>query len=86
MTQASRFEGLLFDPFSVLQNDIVPSEVDVGRCDVVQALVIAMVIVVIDEGFNPHTPADQPSLHPAILHAYTATRTRAGGNGAEMGC
>lgn len=56
--QASRFERLSFDPFTLLQNGFVPSEVDVGECDVVQALVIAMVIVVIDEGFNPHTPAD----------------------------
>lgn len=40
----------------------VPSEVDVGRCDVVQALVMAMVILVIDEGFNPHIPT-VTSLH-----------------------
>ena len=52
MTQASRFEGLLFDPFLLLQNDLVPSEVDVSRCDVVEAPVVALMVVVIDEGFN----------------------------------
>ena len=50
--QASRFERLLFDPFSLIQNGFIPAEVDIGRCDVVQALVVALVIVVIDEGFD----------------------------------
>ena len=50
--QASRLECLPFDPFPLLQNGFVAPEVDVGGCDVVQALVIALVIVVIDEGFN----------------------------------
>ena len=38
----------------------------------------ALVVVVIDEGFNPHSPADRSSLHRETLRAYTATRTRAG--------
>jgi hypothetical protein len=50
--QASRFECLSFDPFTLLQNGFVSSEVDVGRCDVVDALVIALVVVVVDEGFD----------------------------------
>ena len=50
--QASRFECLPFDPFSLFQNGLVTSEVDIGWCDVVQALVITLVIVVIDEGFD----------------------------------
>jgi hypothetical protein len=50
--QASRFECLSFDPFSLFQNGLIAPEVDVRRCDVVQALVV----VVIDEGFAP-TPA-----------------------------
>lgn len=49
---ASRFEHLLFDTLSLFQNGLVPPEVDVGGCDVVQALVVALVIVVIDEGFD----------------------------------
>ena len=50
--QASRIERLSFDPFPLLRNGLVASEVDVGRCDVVQALVVTLVIVVIHEGFN----------------------------------
>ena len=37
--QASRFECFPFDPFSLLQNAFVPAEVDIGGCDVVEALV-----------------------------------------------
>ena len=50
--QAARFECLSFDPFSLFQNGFIPSEVDVRRRDVVQALMVALVVVVIDEGFD----------------------------------
>ena len=50
--QASRFECFPFDPFSLLQNAFVPAEVDISGCDVVEALVEALVIVVINEGRN----------------------------------
>ena len=50
--QASRFECFLFDPFSLFQNGCVTTEVDVGKCDVVQALVVSLVVVVVDEGFD----------------------------------
>ncbi len=52
MKQASRFDGLSFDPFSLFQNGLATSEVDVGRREVLQALVITPVIVVIDEGVD----------------------------------
>ena len=39
---------------------------------------VTLVVVVIDDGFDPHRPADQPSLHREVLRAYIATRTRAG--------
>ena len=50
--QAPRFERFSFDPFSLLQNGFATTEVDVGGGDVVQALVIALVVVVIDKGFD----------------------------------
>lgn len=50
--QASRFECLSFDPFALLWNSFVASEVDVSGCDLVDALVIPLVIVVVDEGFG----------------------------------
>ena len=46
--QASRFEGLSFDPFPLLQDGFVTAEVDVRRCDVIKALVVALMIVLID--------------------------------------
>jgi hypothetical protein len=51
--QASRFECLSFDPFPLLQDGFVASKVDVRRRDVVDALVIALVVVVIDEAIAP---------------------------------
>jgi hypothetical protein len=39
--QAPGFECFSFDPFPLLQNGFVASEVDVGGCDVAQALVVA---------------------------------------------
>ncbi len=50
--QASRFERLSFDPFALFQSGFVPSEVDVGGCDVVDALVVTLMVVVIDEGLD----------------------------------
>ena len=50
--QASRFVRLLFDPFPLFQNGFVTPEVDICGCDFAQALVVALVVVVIDKGFD----------------------------------
>jgi hypothetical protein len=50
--QAPRFERLSFEPFSLFQNGFVTPEVDIGGCDVVQALVVTLMIAMIDEGLN----------------------------------
>jgi len=50
--QASRFKCLSFDPFALFWNGFVAPEVDVCGCDVVDALVVTLMIVVIDEGFD----------------------------------
>lgn len=42
MMQAARFECFLFDPFAFYENGFVPAEVDIGGCDIVQALVITL--------------------------------------------
>lgn len=52
MKQASRFDGLPFDPFSLFQNGLAAPEVDIGRGEVLQALVIAPVVVMIDKGID----------------------------------
>ena len=52
MKQAPGFDGLPFDPFSFFQNGLAASEVDIGRGEVLQALVIAPMVVMIDEGLD----------------------------------
>ena len=50
MQQASVCDGLSFDPFSFQQDGVATAEVDVGRRQIAEALVVAQVIVVGDEG------------------------------------
>ena len=45
-------DGFSLDPFSFFDDGIRPSEVGVGGCHVAQALVIALMIVVFDEGLD----------------------------------
>ena len=49
MKQASGLDGLSFDPFSFKQDGLAASEVDVGRSEVGDALVVSQMIVVGDE-------------------------------------
>src|SRR5436305_1105166 len=48
--QAAISNGLSLDPFSFGQDGWAASEVDVGRGEIVDALVVAAVVVVVDEG------------------------------------
>ena len=52
MLQAPIFDSLSFDPFTLLDDGLRPAEVGMGRCDVVQALVIALMVVMLDERFD----------------------------------
>ena len=52
MLQAPIFDSLSFDPFAMLDDGLRPAEVGIDRCDVVQALVIALMVVVLDERFD----------------------------------
>jgi len=47
--QASIFDGLSLDPFALLDDALRPAEVGVDGRRVSQALVVALVIVVLDE-------------------------------------
>ena len=49
MLQAPVFEGLSFDAPAFFENLPASSEVDIRRGQVLQALVIAMMIIVLDE-------------------------------------
>jgi len=65
MLQAAVLDCQFLDLSPFPKDGLVASEVDVGGCDVVQALVITLVVVVIDEGpdlaINVAWPPDNPS-------------------------
>ena len=42
-------DGPFLDPFSFCQNRLSTSEVNIGRRQILQALVVSLVVVVIDE-------------------------------------
>ena len=50
MLQAPQFDSASLDPFSLQQDGLASAEVDVGRRQIVDALVIAAMIVALDEG------------------------------------
>ena len=50
MVQASILYSLLFDAPPSSQDGFASPEVDISRCQVAYALVVAMVVVVVDEG------------------------------------
>lgn len=52
MLQASVCDGCSLDAFSLGEDCLGPAEVDVGRGQIVDALMIADVVVVFDEGVN----------------------------------
>ena len=52
MLQSSFANGIAFDPFSLQQDGLASPEVDIGGGEVVQALVVAAVIVVLDEAVD----------------------------------
>ena len=54
MVQAAFLDGQCLDHFSPFDDGCVAPEVNVGRRDVGEALVVAMVVVMIDEGADLH--------------------------------
>jgi len=46
MLQASLGDGLVFDAVSLLDDGLAASEIDVGRREIVETFVIAVVVVV----------------------------------------
>ncbi|MGZ2260014.1 hypothetical protein ACVC7O_22180 (plasmid) [Roseobacter sp. A03A-229] len=53
MKPAQGFDGLSFDPSSLLQDGLAAPEADVGRCQILLALAIAPVVAVRDECIDP---------------------------------
>jgi hypothetical protein len=50
VVQAALFDCVSFDPFTFEQDGLAASEVDVGRGEIVEALVVSAMIVMLDEG------------------------------------
>lgn len=50
--QAPMFDGFSFDPFTLFDDGRCPAEVGIGGRHVVQALVVTLVVVVLDEGLD----------------------------------
>ncbi len=50
MVQAAVLDGQFFDLFSPFDDGGVTPEVGVSRCNIADALVVAVVVVMIDEG------------------------------------
>ena len=50
MLQATICDCLAFDPFAFEEDGLAAPEVDVSRSEIVEALVIAAMVVVLDEG------------------------------------
>src|SRR3712207_8608784 len=53
MQQAPLLDGPALDAFALEQDRLSAAEVDVGRGEVIEALVVAAVVVVLDEGLDP---------------------------------
>jgi hypothetical protein len=49
MVKTSILNGLWFDPFSIKQDGLASSEVDIGRSEIGDALVVSQMIIVSDE-------------------------------------
>ena len=49
MLQAPMFDGLSLDPFALFDDGLRSAEVGIGGCHIVQALVVALVIVMLNE-------------------------------------
>ena len=49
MKQAALFDGFAFDPFPFQHDDVAAAEVDVGGCEVAETLMVAAMVVMIDE-------------------------------------
>ena len=52
MVQAAVLDGFQFDASPFGQNGFATAKIDVGRGEVADALVVAVVVVVVDEGGN----------------------------------
>ncbi len=53
MLQASVFERFALDALALVEDCLCPSEVDIGRGEIVEALMVTGMVAVLDEGADP---------------------------------
>ena len=83
MKQAPGIDGLPFDRFSLLKDVLAATEVDVGRCEVLQAFVVAPIVIVRDEGAVLSAEIAKPVVVcqlDAVLEGLVPTRNLAMGS------
>jgi hypothetical protein len=56
MHQAAVLDGSALDAFTLQQDGLPPAEIDIRRGQVVQALVIAPVVILLDKGLDLNRP------------------------------
>ncbi len=62
MQQAALVDGPGLDFLSLSEDGFGPAEVDVDGCEIAQALIIAVVIILLDEGCPSKSPPPSASL------------------------
>ena len=86
MLQARMFDGLSFDPFALLDDGAGPAGVAIGGHQVAQALLVAPVVVVLDERLDlafENTRQEVVFQHDAVLHGLMPALDLALGWGVE---
>ena len=65
MHQAAMLDGPALDAHALQQDGLPPAEIDISRCQIAQALMIAPVVIVLDECLNIGGPAPNSTGHVA---------------------
>ena len=73
--QAAVCNCLSFDPFPFDQNGLASPEVDVGGCQVADALMIAQGIVIGDEGLDLDFESDAPCSPASKCHMVVVVKS-----------
>jgi hypothetical protein len=92
MVQAALFDGVSFDPFAFEQDGLAASEVDVGRGEIIEALVVSAMVVVLDKGrdlglevFLEEVVFDEDAVLQRLVPAFDLTlRLRMAGSAVDL--
>jgi hypothetical protein len=75
MLQAPLLGGLALDPFAFDEDGLPASEVDSGRCEIAEALVVPSMIVALDDGGDlPFETAGNHAAFRPKIHSHQLSR------------